>query len=530
MTLLKPAEVTSARLKMGLLGFQGSGKTKTAALTAIGLIQHCKSLKLPYADKPAAFLDTETGSDWVIPDFKEAGIPLEVAKTRSFADLLAVMNEAEQGNSVLIVDSVTHFWKELCESYCAKKEKERRLTQGTYRLQFQDWAYLKARWGEFTDRFVNSDLHIFLCGRAGYEYDYSEDDDGKKQLEKTGVKMKAEGEMGYEPSLLVQMEQCQKLEGKVVVETWREAHVIKDRSTLIDGKTFIFYGQDDKGTKYPLQQMVATTFNAFLPHIARLNLAGKQLGVDTTRTSEHTIASEKKDWSSTRRKVVLAELEALLYDAFPGQSAGDKQGRAALCRKHFHDEEMTWVKIEEMLALVDLQMGYDSMFREVKGKPSQYAALFETKDAPKVDDEIPDFDRPAAAGAGAPAQSRKERLLAEVAQLHSQADCVHFGIALGNMPGLPVEEFNEVSKALLARQKAIAKGPGDDGNGGQSDEPTKHDPDGGKPADDEDLPGKMPPPASPNPAEPRPAARGKGKDKQPAPVETERTMADLASA
>ena len=40
----------------------------------------------------------------------------------------------------------------------------------------------------------------------GYEYDYFEDEAGKKQLEKTDIKMKAEGEMGYEPSLLVLME------------------------------------------------------------------------------------------------------------------------------------------------------------------------------------------------------------------------------------------------------------------------------------------------------------------------------------
>jgi hypothetical protein len=44
---------------------------------------------------------------------------------------------------------------------------------------------------------------VIICGRAGYEYDYFEDDEGKKQLEKTGIKMKAETEMGFEPSLLV---------------------------------------------------------------------------------------------------------------------------------------------------------------------------------------------------------------------------------------------------------------------------------------------------------------------------------------
>jgi len=46
-TLFRPAEVTSAFLKMGLLGFQGSGKTKTA----IGLVKQLKNRGIPYANK-----------------------------------------------------------------------------------------------------------------------------------------------------------------------------------------------------------------------------------------------------------------------------------------------------------------------------------------------------------------------------------------------------------------------------------------------------------------------------------------------
>ena len=34
----------------------------------------------------------------------------------------------------------------------------------------------------------------------------TDEESGKKNLEKTGIKMKAKGELGYEPSLLVLME------------------------------------------------------------------------------------------------------------------------------------------------------------------------------------------------------------------------------------------------------------------------------------------------------------------------------------
>ena len=391
--LFQPAENTSAFLKSGFLGFQGSGKSMTASLLAIGLVLHMRKLNIEYASRPVFFLDTETGSDWVKPLFDEMGVALYSSKTRAFSDLIAAINEAQKSASFLITDSISHFWTELCESYRAARAKH--LKTSTYKLQFQDWAYLKGPegWGKFTNLYINSPLHMGVCGRAGFEYDFFEDDDGKKQLEKTGIKMKAEGEFGFEPSLLVQMTLHQQVEGKAVTKTWREANVIKDRSNLIDGKTFVFAGEDDEGTKFTNEQLINRTFKSFLPHISRLNLGGPQLGVNTARNSEHMVPSDKREWSSTHRKLVIAELEALLFDAFPGQTKDDKIGRAALTRKHFHDDEMTWARVEEVVTLSDLRAGYDSMYREVKGKPSQYAHLFDpVANSTGINDSLPEWD------------------------------------------------------------------------------------------------------------------------------------------
>src|SRR3990167_112668 len=130
-----------------------------------------------------------------IPFFKEWNVPLVVSKSRAFTDLVVGVREAEENASVLIIDSVSHFWTEGQESY--KKAKNRT------RLQFQDWGPIKSTWSTFTDAYLNSAVHVLMCGRAGYEYDYFTDETGDKQLEKTGTRMKAEGELGYEPSLLV---------------------------------------------------------------------------------------------------------------------------------------------------------------------------------------------------------------------------------------------------------------------------------------------------------------------------------------
>lgn len=364
MALFKKAENTSAFLKMGLMGFAGSGKTYTAAQTAIGLVHHMQALEIEYADRPAFFLDTETGSDWVKPMFDEAKIDLHTAKTRAFSDLREAVREAEKNASILLVDSISHFWKELCDAYMKKKNRNR--------LQFEDWAFLKGEWGKFTDQFVNSDLHIIICGRAGYEYDYFQDEDtGKKNLEKTGIKMKAEGEMGYEPSLLVLMERHTNME---TMKVSRTATILKDRSTLLDGK-----------------QITNPNFQSFLPHINFLNLGGKQLGVDISRNSEGEIPADVRDSNRVQRKIVLDEIETLLIYHYPGQSAADKKAKIELLREHF---KASWTEIESVMPLADLRAGYDGLHMALEKKPSRYAA---PSPAPAMNDSIAALDETEAA-------------------------------------------------------------------------------------------------------------------------------------
>lgn len=339
MSIFKKAESTTAYLKAGFLGFAGSGKTTTATETAIGLVKMLREKNLPEGSRPVFFLDTETGADYVKGRFDENGIELYTAKTRAFVDLIPAIREAEKGGAALIIDSITHFWREFTEAYAKRKNRTR--------LEFQDWNYLKTEWGKFTDAYINSSAHILLCGRAGYEYDFFEDQDGKKQIEKTGIKMKAEAEMGYEPSLLVLMERQMNMEDKKV---HREGHVIKERFGVIDGKTF----------KNP-------SFKDFLPHIERLNLGGTQLGVDTSRTSESMIEPGTDSWphEKRQREIWCEEIEGLLVKHFPSQSAEHKQQKLSMIEKVFHTR--SWTKVQNTQSEV-IKQGFEQM-KAILGKP-----------------------------------------------------------------------------------------------------------------------------------------------------------------
>ncbi len=425
MSFFKEEEATNAFLKMGMMGFQGSGKTYTAAQVAIGIVKMQQAAGLN-GTKPIAFIDTEKGSDWIRPIVMKAGLRFATSKTRAFADLLQAVPDAEKNASVLIVDSVTHFWTELCESYCAQRAREMR--RETYRLQFQDWGTLKKKWREFTDLFVNSSLHMIICGRAGYEYDFFEDEAGKKQLEKTGIKFKAEGEMGYEPDLLVLMERRMNMETKADIHM---AHVIKDRSTLLDGK-----------------EIEDPTFESFLPHIKCLNLGGHHLGVDTSRNSEGLIPTDKKDWNPVQRRIVLDEIGDLMtLHGLAGRKEADMVRKTQMIRKHFNNA--SWAEIEEVMPLPDIRAGYDGLHRELEGKSSRYGvsaplptALPLAADAP-IDDISHILDAPAPKP-----PSLKEKILADIASNQTIMDCAVYGNAVAKMKDLSPEDKDEIGAAL----------------------------------------------------------------------------------
>lgn len=356
MAIFAKATNTQAFMKCGLMGFAGSGKTFTGAHIAIGLVELMRERELPGGNLPVMFLDTETGSDWVAPIFEEHGIELFTAKTRAFSDLIPAINEAESNGAVLIIDSISHFWRELTESYADRKNRRNG-------LQFQDWAWLKQSWGQFTDAFVNSQAHVIMCGRAGYEYDFFENDSGKKELEKTGIKMKAETETGYEPSILVLMEKHMEMENKT---TYRTATILKDRANIIDGKIF----------RNP-------SFDDFMPHVQFLNLGGKQIGVDTSRTSKGMISPDSRsEWQRAKQEVeiVLEEIQAVMVRHYPSSSKEDRIAKIDLLKEFF--DTTSWKRVETY-PLIRLKDSYEKLHMKLEGV-SPYMELPDKKELDEI--------------------------------------------------------------------------------------------------------------------------------------------------
>jgi hypothetical protein len=344
-TMLKPAKNKQAFAKIGIYGAAGTGKTRTAAEIAIGLTQYAK------LDKPVAFFDTEPAASYVMPLFEKAGIEFLVYdESRAFKDLMAFTEEAQSVAGVIIVDSITHVWRDLQESYLARINDQRRNSnkRPLASLEFQHWGPIKRMWGEFTDLFLSSRTHMIVCGRAGNVYEYQEKDDGsgKKELITVGSKMATEKELGYEPSLLIEME-IQRQEGRII----NTALIQKDRADRLNGKEIQF-----------------PTFEKLKGHFEALNIGGEHFGSMALRDSKDSFPETGEDTAASdmrRRDVALDEIkEEILKVVGQGQTADAKAARADMLEKI--SGTRSWEKLASMW-LPEVQQARNKLWQQTRG-------------------------------------------------------------------------------------------------------------------------------------------------------------------
>jgi len=313
-----PVSNTKPYFKAAFEGFAGSGKTYTAALVAAGLHKRIKS------KNPVVIFDTEKAAKFLKTLFAKAKIEVLVRESRSLADLKETMKRMSEGvGDVLIIDSISHIWENFLEAY--KKRVNR--TQ----LQFQDWGIIKPTWKtEFSDPFVNDPYHIIMCGRAGYEYENEINPDTKKrEIYKSGIKMKVEGETAYEPDILVLMEQFEEVIGNDK-KIWNEATIIKDRSTILHGKTF----------RMPTYETFAPAIEIMMenPISKETVIVPEQSAAVLFKTEE-----EKTEWKKERDRW-LEEIDGLMNRIAPASVGKDRQLKLELFDKVFGTTSETFMR------------------------------------------------------------------------------------------------------------------------------------------------------------------------------------------
>jgi hypothetical protein len=343
-----PLENTKPYLKVAFEGFAGCGKTFTMAQLAAGLHTRIGSTK------PIVIFDTERAAKFLRPFFADHGIKILHKESRSLADLREAMKRCREGASdILLIDSISHIWESFLAAYAQKVRRTR--------LEFQDWGIIKPTWkAEFSDPFVRDPYHCMMTGRAGYEYAQEKDDQGKRQLVKTGIKMKVEGETAYEPDMLVLMERFEELltdQRKV----WREAMIIKDRSNLIDGKSF-----------------TNPTYHDFSPAIEAILSDPTERRPSAEGDASRLFRTEEDKREYTRKRdILLEEIEAYMVSSgFAGTGAEAKRNKVDSLKAAFGTA--SWTAIQAT-SVDRLGVGFEALKMHIaaklaEGKPAEGSA------------------------------------------------------------------------------------------------------------------------------------------------------------
>jgi len=328
MGLFQPAKRENAKAKIGLYGAEGTGKTITATLLAIALNAHIKS------DKPIAFFDTEIGSSFALELVELAGMKLLTIKSRALTDLGKAFDEVPGLADVFVIDSLTHPYKELLETYQENSKQK----YGSRFLTIRDWGVIKPIWAKnFSTPYVNSPVHCIWCARSKNlfeEVDDPEAGNNKTRLISVGTGVRSETESAYEPSLLIEMTKQYMQDGGKYL---RRATVVKDRTMRIDSHEFSFDPADMEKLMAASAQDARKAvihnpvWQAFFPHFERLNLAGEHKGFEETASTD-LVDEGPRDIAAYRRRQEIAweKIEMGFSVIFPSHGKADKQGKFAL--------------------------------------------------------------------------------------------------------------------------------------------------------------------------------------------------------
>ena len=221
----RKAKAEQAALKLGIYGPPGSGKTFTSLLIAEGLAA--------LTGKRTAYVDTEHGTDFYCQAVKTRRVhpdafDFDAIYTRSITEAAAAIKSLSPDQySVIVIDSITHFWEAAIQAYAGKQT-----SIGT--IPMHAWGKIKKPYKDLMNFLLSSPMHFIICGRQGTVFETDEETD---ELKAVGVKMKAEGETPYEPHILIRMEAIRPKKTHEIADII--AYAEKDRTGVLSGRSFV---------------------------------------------------------------------------------------------------------------------------------------------------------------------------------------------------------------------------------------------------------------------------------------------------
>jgi hypothetical protein len=183
---LQQAQKKQVKLRIGISGPSGFGKTYSALLLAYGMTGDYSKI---------AIIDTENGSASLYSELGNYNtLTLEAPfSPEKYIQAIKLCEEAKM--EVIIIDSITHEWNG--KGGCLDIQEQ-------LGGRFQDWAKVTPRHQAFIDKILQSNTHMITTTRRKVDYSMDTDSNGRTRVIKHG--MKEIQREGYEYELSVNFE------------------------------------------------------------------------------------------------------------------------------------------------------------------------------------------------------------------------------------------------------------------------------------------------------------------------------------
>lgn len=167
---LQQAKRSQVKLRLGLSGPSGYGKTYSALLLAYGITENWQKIAVIDTENNSASLYSHLG------DFNVLNLEAPYSPDR-YIEAIRTCEKAEM--EVVIVDSISHEWSG--KGGCLEMHEK-------LGGRFQDWAKVTPQHNAFIDALLQSKAHIITSTRRKVDYSLDRDMSGKTKVMKLGTK------------------------------------------------------------------------------------------------------------------------------------------------------------------------------------------------------------------------------------------------------------------------------------------------------------------------------------------------------
>jgi hypothetical protein len=189
----KRAERSQLWLRLAIMGPSGSGKTFTALRIAKGIAERIGGL-------PPAVIDTEGRSASKYAD--RFTFDADNLEDKNIDNYLSSMNECiGAGYKVLVIDSLSHAWKELLE------EVDRIAKKSFSGNTWSAWSEGTPKQNKLINSIVNFPGHVIVTMRSKTEWVLEENSKGRMAPVKKGMAAEQGKNIEYEFDLLMELNQ-----------------------------------------------------------------------------------------------------------------------------------------------------------------------------------------------------------------------------------------------------------------------------------------------------------------------------------